>query len=89
VAKRLEKLLEGESVPPINDNAAGPSFVSLNKDAPSLHSGGLAAAAAAAAATAPSTLKPRTQNTYEEPDEEAIEMKLDNSSLSQSQYVTL
>ena len=65
VSRRLEKLLEGKSVPPVHDDKlAAPSFIGTGKDAP---------------AVPPSM--PRNQNMYEEPDQEAIEMRLDASRL--------
>ena len=61
--RRLEKLLEGKSVPPIHADGEGPSFVGV---------GSLEAAAVASPLS--QKLKPKS---YDEPDQEAIEIKLD------------
>jgi len=66
VSRRLENLLAGKGVRPIHDDKPGPAFVELGKDG-----------------TAPTleSVLPKMRG-LEEPDEEAIEVKLDRKTLS-------
>jgi galactokinase/mevalonate kinase-like predicted kinase len=63
VQRRLQKLLQGKSVSPIHSVGEGPSFVGVGSSS-----------AAALSAPLSQTLKPKS---YDEPDQEAIEIKLD------------
>ena len=72
VARRLEKLLAGKGVPPVHIDAPGTSFVEIAKDGSGPKLNGIL---------------PQNQN-LAEPDEEAIEMKLDARHLSNN-YVKM